>query len=87
MCLSSFLEKKKQLLLHEEELLAINVSLQNEIEERKASEERDKLLNRQLVHNNEHLQAANEEWTGSLIWLPMISRNLLERSGYSAIKF
>ena len=36
-------------------------SLQKEIEERKASEERARQLNEQLVENNAHLKAVNEE--------------------------
>ena len=39
-------------LLHEKKLLAANESLQKEIEERKASEEKIRLLNEQLVDNN-----------------------------------
>lgn len=53
--------KNHQLLQHEKKLLAANRSLQKEIEERKASEEKIKLLNAQLVENNEHLKAVNEE--------------------------
>lgn len=53
--------KNQQLLNHEQELIAINNSLQTEIEERKASEEKIKLLNKQLLLNNEHLKTANEE--------------------------
>jgi len=53
--------KNQQLLLHEKKLLAANKSLQKEIEERKASEQKVKLLNEQLVQNNAHLKAVNEE--------------------------
>ena len=53
--------KNQQLLAHEKKLLAVNRSLQREIEERKLSEEKIRLLNRQLVDNNEHLRAVNEE--------------------------
>lgn len=53
--------KNHQLVQHEKKLLAANRSLQKEIEERKASEEKIKLLNEQLVENNEHLKAVNEE--------------------------
>ena len=53
--------KNHQLLQHEKKLLAANQSLQKEIEERKASEEKVRLLNAQLVENNAHLKAVNEE--------------------------
>lgn len=53
--------KNQQLMQHEKKLLAANRSLQKEIEERKASEEKIKLLNAQLVENNAHLKAINEE--------------------------
>ena len=53
--------KNQQLILHEKKLLSANRSLQKEIEERKASEEKIKLLNTQLVKNNAHLKAVNEE--------------------------
>jgi light-regulated signal transduction histidine kinase (bacteriophytochrome) len=46
---------------HEKKLLATNRSLQKEIEERKASEEKVRLLNEKLVENNAHLKAVNEE--------------------------
>jgi response regulator RpfG family c-di-GMP phosphodiesterase len=53
--------KNQQLLLHEKKLLAANKSLQKEIEERKASEQKIKLLNEKLVENNIHLKSTNEE--------------------------
>jgi signal transduction histidine kinase len=53
--------KNQQLLLHEKKLLATNRSLQKEIEERRTSEEKIRLLNQQLVNNNAHLKAINEE--------------------------
>jgi signal transduction histidine kinase len=53
--------KNQQLLQHEEKLLAANSSLQKEIEERRASEEKVRLLNAQLVENNAHLKSVNEE--------------------------
>src|SRR5258705_4732647 len=53
--------KNNQLLLHEKKLMAANRSLQKEIEERKASEEKVRLLNEQLVENNAHLKSVNEE--------------------------
>jgi light-regulated signal transduction histidine kinase (bacteriophytochrome) len=53
--------KNQQLLLHEKKLLAANRSLQKEIEERKASEQKIKQLNEKLVENNAHLKSINEE--------------------------
>jgi len=53
--------KNKQLMQHEKKLLATNRSLQKEIEDRKASEEKVRSLNAQLVQNNAHLKAINEE--------------------------
>jgi signal transduction histidine kinase len=53
--------KNQQLLLHEKKLLAANKSLQKEIEERKASEEKINLLNEQLIRNNTQLTSTNEE--------------------------
>jgi signal transduction histidine kinase len=53
--------KNQQLAAHEKQLLAANKSLQQEIEDRKASEENVKLLNKQLIDNNTHLKAVNEE--------------------------
>jgi signal transduction histidine kinase len=53
--------KNQQLQLHEKRLLAANKSLHKEVEERKASEEKIKSLNAQLLQNNEHLKAVNEE--------------------------
>ena len=53
--------KNQQLAAHEKQLLAANKSLQKEIEDRKASEENVKLLNKQLIDNNTHLIAVNEE--------------------------
>ncbi len=53
--------KNQQLLLHEKKLLAANKSLQKEIDERKTSEAKVRLLNQQLVNNNAHLKAINEE--------------------------
>jgi len=53
--------KNFQLLLHEKKLLTANRILQKEIEERKASEEKVRMLNAQLVENNAHLKAVNEE--------------------------
>ncbi|MGV3656699.1 MAG: sensor histidine kinase [Chitinophagaceae bacterium] len=53
--------KNHQLLMHERELKAVNKDLQNEIEERRATEEKIKQLNRQLIDNNTELKAINEE--------------------------
>jgi len=53
--------KTNQLLDHERKLLGANESLKKEVEERKASEEKIKLLNKQLIENNSHLMAVNEE--------------------------
>jgi signal transduction histidine kinase len=53
--------KNQQLMLQEKKLLTANQFLQKEIEERKASEERVKLLNEQLVANNQSLKQMNEE--------------------------
>ena len=53
--------KNQQLLQQEKKLLSANEFLQKEIEERKASEERVKLLNEQLTANNESLKQMNEE--------------------------
>jgi signal transduction histidine kinase len=53
--------KNQQLVFHEKKLLTANKSLQKEIEERKISEEKIRLLNKQLIANNAHLLAVNEE--------------------------
>ena len=53
--------KNQQLMLQEKKLLAANEFLQKEIEERKASEQRVKHLNEQLVANNASLKQMNEE--------------------------
>lgn len=53
--------KNQQLVTHEKKLLEANEALQNEIEERKISEEKVKTLNEQLLANNAHLKAINEE--------------------------
>lgn len=53
--------KNYQLMLHEQKLLSANHSLQKEIEERKASEEKVRLLNARLVENNLQLKEINEE--------------------------
>ena len=53
--------KNHQLVIHEKKLLTANKSLQKEIEERKISEEKIRLLNKQLIANNTHLLEVNEE--------------------------
>lgn len=53
--------KTHQLQLQEKRLLATNKSLQKQIEERKISEEKVRLLNQQLTENNAHLLQMNEE--------------------------
>lgn len=53
--------KTHQLVAHEQKLLTANSSLQKEIEDRKISEEKIKLLNKQLIDNNNHLISVNEE--------------------------
>jgi signal transduction histidine kinase len=53
--------KNQQLLQHEKKLIAANESLQKEIEDRKASEEKVRQLNAQLLENNTNLKAMNEE--------------------------
>jgi signal transduction histidine kinase len=53
--------KNRQLQLQEKRLLATNISLQKEIEERKLSEEKVHRLNEQLTENNTYLKEMNEE--------------------------
>jgi len=53
--------KTQQLLAQEKKLKSINKNLEKEIDERKISEEKIRLLNHQLVENNNHLKVANEE--------------------------
>ena len=53
--------KNHQLVSHEKKLVAANKSLQKEIQERKLSEEKIKILNQQLLENNQHLKTVNEE--------------------------
>lgn len=53
--------KNRQLLAQEQRLVAINKSLEMEIKERKASEEKVKHLNRQLLENIASLEQANKE--------------------------
>jgi signal transduction histidine kinase len=53
--------KNRQLLAQEQRLVAINKSLELEIKERKASEEKVKQLNRQLLENIASLETANKD--------------------------
>lgn len=53
--------KNRQLLAQEQRLVAINKSLEMEIKERKASEEKIKHLNRQLLENIASLEQANKD--------------------------
>lgn len=53
--------KTHQLLHHEKKLLAANKKLESEIEERRISEEKIKLLNQQLVEKNAHLKSTIED--------------------------
>jgi len=53
--------KNRELRQQEKTLKAINQSLEKEIEEKRASENRVQLLNRQLVQNNSELKMINEE--------------------------
>lgn len=53
--------KNLQLQQQEKKLRSANRSLQKEIEERKISEEKVQLLNKQLIDNNSHLRQMNEE--------------------------
>jgi signal transduction histidine kinase len=54
-------QKTHRLLVQEQKLVAINKNLQIEIHERKASEERVKELNRQLLENIARLESANKD--------------------------
>lgn len=54
-------KKNRQLLAQEQRLVAINKSLEIEIKERKASEEKVKQLNRQLLENIASLESANKD--------------------------
>lgn len=52
--------KNHQLVAHEQKLIAINRSLENEVNERKLSEEKIKQLNKQLLENVDHLETVNK---------------------------
>src|SRR5687768_5309378 len=53
--------KTHQLIYQEQKLIAINKSLENEINERKMSEEKVNALNLQLLKNIDKLEAANKD--------------------------
>lgn len=53
--------KTHQLIAQEQKLIAINKSLENEISERKLSEEKVKALNLQLLQNIDKLESANKD--------------------------
>ncbi len=53
--------KNHQLVAQEKKLVAINKSLENEINERKISEEQIRDLNRKLQDNIDHLETANKD--------------------------
>jgi light-regulated signal transduction histidine kinase (bacteriophytochrome) len=53
--------KNHQLLQHERQMKEVNNNLQKEIEERRATEEKIRRLNEQLVDNNTELKIINEE--------------------------
>ena len=53
--------KNHQLIAQEKKLIAINNSLQNEINERKISEDQIRELNRKLQENIDHLETANKD--------------------------
>lgn len=54
-------QKNHQLVLQERKLKQMNANLEREIEERRLSEEKIKLLNQQLLENNQNLKATIEE--------------------------
>ena len=54
-------QKTHKLLAQEQKLVAINKSLENEINERKNSEEKVRALNLELLKNIDHLEAANKD--------------------------
>src|SRR5881392_2612018 len=54
-------KKNHQLLVQEQKLISINRSLENEINERKASEEKVRALNLQLLQNIDKLETANKD--------------------------
>lgn len=53
--------RNHELVMQEQKLLQANKKLEKEIEERKLTEEKIRLLNLQLIENNTHLKATNQE--------------------------
>lgn len=53
--------RNHELVMQEQKLLQANKKLEREIEERKITEEKIRLLNLQLIENNTHLQTTNQE--------------------------
>lgn len=53
--------RNHELLTQEKKLLLANKNLEKEIEERKITEEKIRLLNQQLIENNDRLQSTNQE--------------------------
>ncbi len=54
-------QKTRQLMQQEKKLLAANINLEQEVEERRLTEEKIRSLNEQLLQNNEELKGINEE--------------------------
>src|ERR1700722_20124811 len=54
-------QKTHKLIAQEQKLIAINKNLENEINERKNSEEKVRALNLELLRNIDHLEAANKD--------------------------
>jgi signal transduction histidine kinase len=54
-------QKTHKLMVQEQKLIAINKSLENEINERKNSEEKVRALNLELLRNIDNLEAANKD--------------------------
>ncbi|MCW3106240.1 MAG: response regulator [Segetibacter sp.] len=53
--------RNHELMMQEQKLLLANKKLEREIDERKITEEKIRLLNLQLIENNTHLQTTNQE--------------------------
>src|SRR6188768_2008927 len=53
--------RKHEMLAQEQDLIIANQQLEQEVAERKASEEKIRELNTQLIENNEQLKASNED--------------------------
>jgi response regulator RpfG family c-di-GMP phosphodiesterase len=79
-------QKNHQLLVQERRLKQMNANLGREIEERKLSEEKVKLLNEQLVENNSSLKATIEELDRFAYVASHDLQEPYERSLYLAIK-